>query len=42
MAAGIIEGLLRDDRSVYARHMMNVTTGEQAAKPGRKGGGSDG
>jgi len=37
MAAGIIEGLIRDDRSVYARHMMNVTTGEQAQKPGRRG-----
>jgi hypothetical protein len=36
MAAGIIEGLLRDDRAVYSRHMMNVTTGESRDKPGRK------
>jgi hypothetical protein len=36
MAAGIIEGLLRDDRAVYSRHMMNVTTGDPRDKPGRK------
>lgn len=36
MAAGIIEGIIRDDASVYSRQMMNVTTGAVKDKPGRK------
>jgi hypothetical protein len=41
MASAMIEGLLRHDRQVYARHMMAIKTGEDVTKPGRRAQGSD-